>query len=361
MTPEESFLIACVRRFLGAADEAGLESERAPVDREALVALAAKHGVLPLVPGARLKEHVQLNLALTGELLRLLAVFEKAGIGVIPLKGPILAETLYGDLGMRAFSDIDLLVHPNDRGRACRVLAKEGYRTSFALHWTNSFRNKEDELPFQDSSGRMNMDLHWSLMPSYCPQPVDAKELWERLETVNLAGRAVPVLGDEDLLLFLCVHGAKHLWERLRWICDVGRLTQVRRDLDWELVLRRAREQRCRRFLLLGLAVASEILGAEVPAEFMDAISTDRVLGSRVQIVRSRLFAGYPSPPPGMEQVGFNLPLVETPAGKLRYLHGMVLAPTEAEYAVLKLPPWLHWAYYPFRFLRLGWKQSGQP
>jgi Uncharacterised nucleotidyltransferase len=361
MTPEASFLIACVRQFLGAADDAEVERKRAPVNQDALLALAAKHGVLPLLPSARLKEHVQLNLALTGELLKLLAVFEAARIGVIPVKGPILAWTLYGDVGLRAFSDIDLLVSAKDRERACRVLAKEGYRTMFALHWTNSFRNKEDELPFQDSSGRMNIDVHWSLMPSYCPQPVDVKRLWGRLETVNLAGRAVPVLGDEDLLLFLCVHGAKHLWERLGWICDVGRLIQVRRDLDWELVLRRAREQRCTRFLLLGLAVANEILGVVLPAQFLDAISKDRVVGSRVQIVRSRLFAGYPSPPPGMEQVGFNLPLVETLRGKLRYLHGMVLAPTEAEYTVLKLPPWLHWAYYPFRLFRLGWKQSGQP
>ena len=37
MTPEASFLIACVRQFLGAADDAEVERERAPVNQDALL------------------------------------------------------------------------------------------------------------------------------------------------------------------------------------------------------------------------------------------------------------------------------------------------------------------------------------
>jgi hypothetical protein len=200
--------------------------------------------------------------------------------------------------------------------------------------------------------------MHWRLLPSYFPQPVPAKRVWNRVNSIQLAGRTVPELCDEDLLLFLCCHGTKHLWERLGWICDIARLIQVRCNLDWDLLWRNAREQRCRRILLLGLALANEVLGMALPADLIQRISDHEIVSTRVQLVRSRLFAGLPSPPPGAELVRFTLPLLETVGDKLRYLHGLVLAPTEAEFEALQLPPALGWAYYPFRFLRLSWKHA---
>ena len=44
-------------------------------------------------------------------LKKVIASLSSAGIRVIPLKGPILSQQLYGDPGARLSGDIDLLVH----------------------------------------------------------------------------------------------------------------------------------------------------------------------------------------------------------------------------------------------------------
>jgi hypothetical protein len=278
MTPEASFLLECVRRFLGSSD--GSDVQPTALDETALVELATKHSVLALLPDlpkSKRKEQVCFNLGLMAELLRLLGAFQAAEIPVLSLKGPVFAETAYGDLVLRTFVDIDLLVRPADRDRACRLLVREGYLLTVLLHWPESFRSKEDQLLFHCAERGVRVDLHWSLLPSYYPQPIHPGLIWDHLKPVRIAGRSVSVLGDEDLLLFLCAHGAKHVWNRLGWICDVGRVLQVCRRLDWSLALLKAQEQRCRHILLLGLALSHEILGSPLPEEISKMISADNV------------------------------------------------------------------------------------
>ena len=69
------------------------------------------------------------NLGLTGELLRLLELLQEAGIRVLPYKGPVLAQVAYGDIGMRRFVDLDILVRRRDFQRTICVLSSDGYRS----------------------------------------------------------------------------------------------------------------------------------------------------------------------------------------------------------------------------------------
>jgi hypothetical protein len=56
----------------------------------------------------------------TCELKGILRAFAEKAIPVLPLKGPFLAERLYGGISHRVSRDLDLLVHPSDMGpRAC--------------------------------------------------------------------------------------------------------------------------------------------------------------------------------------------------------------------------------------------------
>lgn len=82
----------------------------------------------------------------------------------------------------------------------------------------------------------------------------------------ELEGFRILAFPPEDQLLFLCVHAAKHLWSDLKWICDVAELIRAFPDLDWHLALRQAALVRNERTLLLGLALAQRLLGAELPA-----------------------------------------------------------------------------------------------
>jgi hypothetical protein len=356
MTRESEFLIAATRFFVGSSAEADLDELEQAVDWITFIPLAIRHGVLgmlPKPPGREFREQVREQFALTAELLRLLPLFEAQRLPVVPLKGPVLATTIYGDVGVRASSDLDLLIHKQDVRRTHDLLLSEGYRLHSILPWPGDLRNKESELSFEREDGGVRVDLHWSLIPEYLPQPVNEERLWTNLQPTQLGGREVMSLGDEDLLLFLCCHGAKHLWERLSWICDTAKFIQVRPDLDWDRVMRSASEQHCTRFLLLGLAVAENMLGGAVPKAILELAHRDEIVQSRTRLVSARLFSGAPSPPPGTEQVRFNLPLIETIQGRIRYIHGMILAPTAAEFRVLQVPVFLYGIYYPFRAVRL--------
>src|SRR5258705_390155 len=72
--------------------------------------------------GARLQA-----MAIDAMTLRLARSYEDAGIPVLPLKGPRLARALYDDAGLRASSDVDLLVAAAELGRAVRLARAEGF------------------------------------------------------------------------------------------------------------------------------------------------------------------------------------------------------------------------------------------
>jgi hypothetical protein len=62
------------------------------------------------------------------EAARLSRSLRETAPDLVFLKGPILADRLYGDLGMRAIVDVDLLVRWRDVGRVEAVLFADGYR-----------------------------------------------------------------------------------------------------------------------------------------------------------------------------------------------------------------------------------------
>src|SRR5260370_38942978 len=55
-----------------------------------------------------------LTLRLTAELFRILDRFTSEGIGALVVKGPVLAVQAYGDLTMRSYVDLDIIVRQRD-------------------------------------------------------------------------------------------------------------------------------------------------------------------------------------------------------------------------------------------------------
>lgn len=58
---------------------------------------------------------------------RAIEALAEAGVRSRALKGPLLGEAVYGDPGRRVSNDIDLLVAPNELGRAVAVIRDMGY------------------------------------------------------------------------------------------------------------------------------------------------------------------------------------------------------------------------------------------
>jgi hypothetical protein len=139
-----------------------------------------------------------------------LAEFHRRGIPVISLKGPWLAQRLYGDTALRLYSDLDLLVRRADFARAETLLSGLGFtpaarRDDYARTWT------------RDS---ITLELHDDVENPLAFDFVIAAA-WERAQPAEFEGVPAKLLAPSDELRFLCLHGARHRFERLSHILDL--------------------------------------------------------------------------------------------------------------------------------------------
>ena len=374
---EFEFLCGCVRRFVQPTSPLPDASD---LDWAAAIELAREHLVLPLLALALDETHAapadefarvresfestaQSNLALSSELVRLLELFQPAGVPVVPLKGPTLAEHLYGDVTLRSFSDLDLLIQRRDVLRTKRLLEGRGYRLTSTPHWNSEaavLRARDSQLSFVHAERLIAIDLHWRLLPEYYPAALETLQVWRDLRTVSFAGRQIPALRPEQLLLFLSAHGAKHHWERLGWICDVACLIRAEPNLDWELVLRGAEEFGSSRMLAVSLMLASGLASAELPTSVAQRIG--RVPGAAALSagIRTRLTGKPPGTGTTLESARFAWRFFDRHTKAMAAVAGILFVPTEAEYRALQLPSPLYALYYPYRLLRLGTKYAAR-
>jgi hypothetical protein len=346
-------------------------------DWEALVRMATRHAVTPQLFSnllaacpdalpeairdrfrADFEYNAQFNLMRTSELLWLLRLFEISGITAIPWKGPVLAALAYGNLALRQFVDLDILIPAQHLPEARRLMMSQGYVPDLRVAPSQEaalVRNRYELLFTHPEDGRI-IELQWAITPRYFAVALDLDGLWRRAERVSLGGAVVASLAPEDLLLVLCVHGAKHLWERLGWICDITELVRARPDLDWEDTFREARRVGAERILLLGLRLAGDLLEAPIPLEVAQRTQSDASLTPLVAQVRANLFL-EPAPTPGiLETALFHLGARERWRDRLMYVLRFATSPNIEDWTLVQLPAGLSFLYLPLRAARLAAK-----
>ena len=337
--------------------------------------LARRHSVVPLVylqlerhasdltpPDvlANLKKHYLENAArntvLTAELCRLLERFAASGIEAIPYKGPVLAHFAYGNVALRRFVDLDVIVRKTDVPQAREVLLNEGYTPSKSLSLSQQelLLRTQHNLQFTRDNHRLIVELHWDVAPHLFAASVNTDQLRHDLITVDLNGSAVKAFSAADLLFSLCVHGSRHLWERLGWICDVAELL-ARHKFAWTTLLERAAAADIERMFLLGLFLAEQLLDAPLPDEIKQRCASDPRLASLAGNIVEHLFNGTTHVPATSREIfKYNLGVRKTFSARARYLVYM-LRPTDGDLASHSLPASLNFAYYltrPFRLFR---------
>jgi hypothetical protein len=140
-----------------------------------------------------------------------LMAFDRAGLPVIALKGPCLAERFYGDAALRTCYDLDLLVRRCDFDRTERLLTDLGFAPN----------GRADDYHRPWSRKSINLELHFNVEnPHAFDFNVDAA--WKRAERSEFHGAPVWLLAPPDELLYLCLHGVRHRFERLCLMLDLA-------------------------------------------------------------------------------------------------------------------------------------------
>jgi hypothetical protein len=365
---EVEFLLTCCATK---ASPLGDEPPRPGLDWTAFEALARRHGVLALV-AKRLEgrralaiESIATKIAtsgvanrlrnqyLTERLLALLKQFGDASIPVLIIKGPVLAKLAYGDIGLRSFSDLDLLIRPGDIRAAARLLELSGLASeNYCDEAMDAGFFCAVEANFRTPDGTMRIDLHWRLSPSYYGFGPEGDELWERAKDERLADSPVRTLSGEDHLLYLAVHASRHGWPVLSQVCDIAHLVS-RADLNWTAVLERALRTGSHRMLAVGLLLARELCALELPQAAIERVVSHRRAFQNAQLLSSRIARRMFLPESSLRCWLDSIRLIENSNDRVHYIISSSVRPTLADWQWLQLPPWLYPAYYIVRTLRV--------
>ena len=340
------------------------------LDWREFLRLAERHGVIPLA-ARNLTEHgrgvppeIELSLRsaydanlrrslwFAAELARIMAQFESGQWRTIPYKGPVLAQSLYGDPGLRSFSDLDFLISPVDFERARQALAEIGYRPSADLtpDVERLWMRIGYERPFDGAAGKNLVELQWALLPYFYGVDLPVDDLLARAGRTVVCAFEVPCLSPEDSLLVLCLHAAKHLWARLIWLSDIAGTLQSQ-TIDYALVVSRARALGITRILGVSFWLVKKVLWAELPQSAEEMIAADGRVETLGGEFADRLARGAAYDFESTEYFRLILKLRERRGDRWRYLWRLVWTPGAGDVAAARLPE----ALFPlYRVVRIG-------
>ncbi len=378
--PELELLLACARTPLQSGNTDAIRMQlSSPLDWNEVLRLARQHAVLPLLyhhlktlgpqmlPQAawnrlsnRFRANLSHNLFMTAELLKILRMLEAHGIAAIPYKGPALAAAVYGDVALRQFGDLDILVRQCDVLNVKALLLNHGYQPAFTLTpaQESAYLRSSCEYNFRNKTQGIHLDIHWRIVRPDFMFSLDIDRLWECLETVQLGGHPIPSLRPEELLLILCVHGGKHEWERIGWICDVVQLVHSRRDIQWQRLIEQATRLGVVRILRLGLFLAHDLLDATLPPDIATWVRVDGMANTLAAQVYDQLSQAPHSP--NFTHHTFTLKMRERWRDRMAYSCRLPGALNVEDLTFFPLPSYLSGLYYGLRPIRLLGKYTAR-
>lgn len=216
----------------------------------------------------------------------------EAGIPVLFCKGAAMIAMAGDRLGLRPFADVDILVPEPDAARAVALLLDSGHESRLhpaivgLLHsWACGKPNGAE------------LDVHWWVFKT----AGDDSEIFDTAREATLLGRTVRVPSATDCLVIAIANAFfPDQGSPLRWITDTLLLFEVAGDqIDWELVLRRAR----RPGLALGLAAGLDYLAREFNAPVPDDVIEELRRRPVTRLERAAHWTAVNRPPVGVDYI----------------------------------------------------------
>ena len=299
------------------------------------------------------------SLLLVAELLKLLELLAAESILAIPYKGPVIAAQAYGDLALRQYADIDILIRQRDVARAHVIMAALGFRSRTLGNVSPEECAIPGEYSYQDDERALIVEFHTEKTLRHFPRPPDLDRLDPQLVPVPLSGREARTFAPEEGLTFLCVHGAKDSWARLVWVADVAELIRSHQNLDWDRALRFAESLRADRMLRIGLTLASRLLDAPLPESARAQIDRDAVADTFAKTFAQHQLTGTNQNERVSARFHFRRKMVKGFFDGWRYALRLALVPAQDDFQAARLPAHLaplQGLLRPFRLLK---KYSG--
>ena len=272
------------------------------IDWGLLINLSASCGILPLmarnllqidsnlIPRLTLEEtlkHYQMeytlnHLILWNELKKVLKMAGQKHIPIMPFKGIILTEILYGNPIVRRTSDIDILV----KKEYLPKIESELVNLKYLLH---PFQVKNRDLTInrhfhftfekQNPRGSFVLDAHWDILPPVIKIDNLVNDFWNNAVIQNVQGEMILTLCYEDLLFESIIElyketGGHYLGYTpflLKRRLDISQILQLYgRKINWGAFIKRTNIYGLRGLVYYALTLNKELFdNCSLPQEIL--------------------------------------------------------------------------------------------
>lgn len=286
-------------------------------------------------------------------------LFSQREIRLLFLKGPFLAETLYGDISLRTSGDLDFLIPIEKLEEAEELLIELGYEKDDYIETVlNDWKWRHHHVTFFHPQKGIKLEMHWRLHPGPGKEQ-SFNELWERKNQRFFGESPVFMLANEDLLLFLASHGARHGWSRLRWLMDIHQILKIR--LDWPEMNKLAKRYHLRHVVGQAIILSSQLFNSKVKKEIQPLLELKRSkkLAQEALFYIERMVNLHTDPVP-KEVSSYHqrhlFSLMSYHQKALFLLNFLYPYPEDAQ--TLPLPKAFHFLYFPLRPVLWAWRKS---
>ena len=330
------------------------------------------------------------NLARLVDLRRVLEAYDQKKIPVLVVKGPVLGVCLYGDIALRPFGDLDLVVPFDERDRAIECLKELDFIPQFQLTTSERtrFYRRYSEMHFTSAATGTLIDLHWELLSHRYRYAQILDGYWDRTTAAHIGPVPLKTLSAPDLFVFLLLHAAKHEWRCLGWLVDLAWLQAQRTptvgdhsrpdqlhwdqlhwdqlhwdqlhwdDRCWDQLQSDAQRLGFGRIVTIGRRLGEKLFSNSEIGCHNESTATDDPLVAEI-LAGMTLDVEVQEPLHHWPWQRIHWRALDRATDRLQYAYDLLLAPTPLEWKTMPLPFGLTWLYPFIRMARLIAKYAG--
>jgi hypothetical protein len=293
---------------------------------------------------------VKQNMLMTSELIKIMKLLEEKGIEAISFKGPVLSQMVYGNITLRQYCDLDILVASVDLEKASRILLKSNYKEIYELEEYQKEKLKDvvHDITMINIKNGINIELHWTLSSGEFFIDLEKLDYKSDIKKYELSNSNINIFSNEKLFIYLCIHGYKHLWERIEWLVDIYYMIE-KKNIDLEKVVQLSRTVDSERIVLSTLIICQKMFNLKLKIKdnlFQDKKMVSKTLGFYQKLIKSYTSTNNSN---NNRKVSSNqFFLLKSFDNRLKYIKSFFI-PTQKDLEIIKLPNFLYYLYYVVR------------
>lgn len=190
-------------------------------------------------------------------------LFERGGVRVMFLKGPLLAKRYYASLDARNVADLDVLIRePGDLRKVEAVLLQAGFEPAFRVPLSRTLAHVFAHH-FEYRRGGVPLDVHWALQRHFSFN-INYDRVWATAAHVDLEGHTFLATSDEYEIVLQVLGVITDLQVgklTLRPLVDlIHMLNTVGGSIDWQSFLAARERERILRPTAYVLKLALDVM-----------------------------------------------------------------------------------------------------